>query len=888
MKSAKRSEALREEMELHLAEKAAELEAGGMTAEHARAEARRRFGNAGLKHEESREIWMSRFVSELGQDVRYGLRMLVKKPTLTIVAVLTLALGVGANTAIFSIVDAVLLRSLPYRDPDRLVRIFFNEPGVGLRDVRFSKPELDDLQTRAGVFEDVTPILEGSEDLTGAGQPERVEGVNTSFSYFSMLGVIPQIGRLYGPQDFTPGFASEAVISDGLWRRAYGADPNVVGRTIRIDNDPLTIIGVLPRGFRHPGPTISGEPEVFGAAGFSADPFPQPMRSTRILPSGIGRLKPGLTLAQAQARLTAMAAELRHDFPTDYPPQAQWTIEIQPLQETLVGKVRPMLLVLLGAVILIVFIVSLNIANLLLARASGRQQEMAVRVALGASRGRMVRQMLTESMLLSLIGGAAGIATAVGTLRFILRFVPSNVPRLNEVRIDWVVLAFALLISILTGLVFGLAPALHSAKVALSSAIREGGRGAGYGKRTGRLRDVLIVSELAFAVILMVGAGLLLRTLRDLLQENPGFNPTQVVAANMQLPNPNESEMDPYLDIPRRANFDRELLRRMKAIPGVELAAITSALPSTNTNPNAVGGVANEGFAIEDRPVESSQDLRAERIRISPDYFKVLETTLLRGRSFTEGDEDGKPMVAIIDESTAHKYWPDRDPLGRRVRFARNPTKPWTTIVGVVGDIKSDGLDIDGVPHIYVSTYQDNGKRLSVVLRTSLPATLLEPQIRHEIQDIDPGLPVFGVSSMNDVLDRSLASRRFSANLVGGFAGLAVLLASIGIYGLLAYMVGQRSREIGIRMALGARRADILRMFLGKGVALAGVGIVAGLVFSAATASMMASLLYGVHPHDPAVFLIVPLLLLAVAALASYLPARRATKVNPIVALRES
>ena len=326
----------------------------------------------------------------------------------------------------------------------------------------------------------------------------------------------------------------------------------------------------------------------------------------------------------------------------------------------------------------------------------------------------------------------------------------------------------------------------------------------------------------------------------------------------------------------------------MKAIPGVELAAITSALPTTNTNPNAVGGVASEGFAIEDRPVESSQDLRAERIRISPDYFKVLQTTLLRGRSFTEGDEDGKPLVAIIDESTARKYWPTSDPLGRRVRFGRDRTKPWTTVVGVVKDIKSDGLDIDGVPHIYVSTYQDPSKRLSVVLRTSLPATLLEPQIRHEIQSIDPGLPVFNVSSMNDVLDRSLASRRFSADLVGGFAGLAVLLASIGIYGLLAYMVGQRSREIGIRMALGARREDILRMFLRKGVALAGVGIVAGVVFSASTASMMASLLYGVRPHDPAVFLIVPLLLLAVAALASYLPARRATKVNPIVALRES
>src|SRR5690242_7866335 len=878
---------LDDELRFHFEQQVETNIRSGMTGEEARRQARLSVGGIDQVKEECREERGVQHMENLLQDLRYGWRMLVKKPAFTIVAVLTLALGVGANTAIFSIVNAVLLRSLPYRDPDRLVRIFFNEPGSGLRDVRFSKPELDDLQTRAGVFEDVSPIFEGSEDLTGVQQPERVEGVNGSFSYFSMLGVIPQIGRLYGPQDFAPGFAAEAVISDGLWRRAYGADPNVLGRTIRIDNDPLTIIGVLPRGFRHPGPTVSGDVEVFGAAGFIAAPFPPPMRGTRILVSGIGRLKPGLTLAQAQARLTAMAAQLRHDFPADYPPQAKWTIEIQPLQETLVGKVRPMLLVLLGAVILIVFIVSLNIANLLLARASGRQQEMALRLALGASRGRIVRQMLTESMLLSLLGGAAGIATAVGTLRFVLRFVPSSVPRLNEVRIDWVVLAFALLISILTGLMFGLAPAFHSAKVALSSAIREGGRGSGYSTKTGRLRDVLIVSELAFAVVLMVGAGLLLRTLRDLLQENPGFNPTQVVTANIQLPNPNDRATDPYRDVPHRAVFSRELLRRMKAIPGVELAAVTAALPSTNTNPNAVGGVANEGFAIEDRPDESSQDLRAERIRISADYFKVLQTSLLRGRSFTEGDEDGKPLVAIVDESTARKYWPTRDPLGRRMRFRRDPTKPWTTIVGIVKDIKSDGLDIDGVPHIYVPTYQDSNRRLSVVLRTSLPAGVLEPQIRREIQSIDAGLPVFGVSSMNDVLDRSLAARRFSADLVGGFAGLAALLASIGIYGLLAYMVGQRSREIGIRMALGARRDDILKMFLRKGVALAGVGIVAGMVIAASTASLMASLLYGVRPHDPAVFLVVPLFLLAVAVLASYLPAHRATQVNPIAALRE-
>jgi putative ABC transport system permease protein len=822
------------------------------------------------------------------QDVRYGLRMLVKKPTFTIVAVLTLALGVGANTAIFSIVNAVLLRPLPFRDADRLVRIYFNEPGVGLREVRFSKPELDDLQTRSGVFEDVSPILQGSENLTGGKQPERVAGVVSGFSYFSMLGVVPQIGRLYGPQDFTLGFAPVVVISDGLWRRAYGADPNVFGRTLWIDGDPYKIIGVLPRGFRHPGPTASGDVEMFNASGFSADPFPPPKRGIRIFRAGMGRLKPGLTLEQAQAQLTAMAAQLRHDFPTDYPPQAQWTIEIQPLQEVLVGKVRPMLLVLLGAVILVVFIVSLNIANLLLARASGRQQELAVRLALGASRGRMVRQMLTESMLLSLIGGAAGIVTAVATLGFILRFVPSNVPRLSEVGIDWVVLAFALLISILTGLVFGLAPALHSRKAALSSAIREGSRGSGDSAKTGRLRDVLIVSELAFAVILMVGAGLLLRTLRHLLQENPGFNPTQIATANMWLGIPNDPKADPYPGIPGKAAFNRELLRRMKAIPGVELAAITSALPTTNSNPNAAGSLTLEGFAIEDRPVESSQELHAEKIRISPDYFQVLQSTLLRGRSFTEGDEDGKPLVGIIDESTARKYWSTQDPVGRRVRFGKDPTTPWTTIVGIVKDIKSDGLDIDGIPHIYVSTYQDPLPLLSVVLRTSLPANLLEPRIRREIQSINPGLPISNVLSMNDVLDRSLASRRFSAGLLGGFAGLAVLLASIGIYGLLAYMVGQRSHEIGIRMALGARRGGVLKLFLQKGIVLAGLGILAGMVVSASTASLMGSLLYGVRPHDPAVFAIVPVLLFAVVVLASYLPARRATKVDPMIALREA
>jgi predicted permease len=835
------------------------------------------------------------FMGTLLQDVRYGLRLLVKTPTFTIVAVLTLALGVGANTAIFSIVNAVLLRSLPYRDADRLVRIYFNNPGVGLRGVRFSVPEFDDLRTQPDVFEDVSVIVFGPTNLTGAIQPEHLEMMEVSPNYFSMLGATSELGRLIGHQDFALGFAPVVVISDALWRQSYGADPGVLGRSLRLDNDLYTIIGVLSPGFRNPGPTIPAV-EVWITCGYSADPFPPPARSLRILPGAIGRLKPGLTVAQAQARLDAMAANLRRDFGNDYPPQAKWTVEIVPLQQSLVGRVRPMLVVLMGAVILIVFVVSLNIGSLLLARASGRQQEMAVRAAMGASAGRMIRQMLTESMLLAIIGGIAGLVTAVITLKAVLRFVPANLPRLGEVNIDWRVLGFALLISLATGLLFGLAPAIQSSKAGLAGTMREGSRGSGYNAKAGRMRDALMVSQLAFAVVLMIAAGLLLETLRDLLRQDPGFNPSQVVTANIYLPNPNDPQLDPYHTLAQQIPFNRELLRRANAIPGVELAAITSNLPAAdtiNSDSAAYGATNHNSLAIEDRPTETSGDLSAEVIRISPDYFRVIQAPLVEGRFFTEDDENGKLPVAIIDEATARRYWwPDHDPVGRRLRirlrFGQNPVNPWSTVVGVVKNIKHDGLDVDGVPHIYVPLNQFVGRSLSLALRTSLPAGTLESQIRGAIQSVDPGLPVFNVTLMDEVLDASLASRRFSANLVAGFAGGALLLASIGIYGLLAYMVGQRSREIGIRMALGARRDDILRMFLRKGVALAGVGIVAGVVVSASTASMMASLLYGVRPHDPAVFLIVPLLLLAVAALASYLPARRATKVNPMIALRES
>jgi predicted permease len=823
----------------------------------------------------------------LFNDIRYAFRIMRKSPGFTLIIILTLALGIGANTSIFSIVNAVLLRSLPYYDPSRLVKITFNNPGIGLRDIPFSVPELEDLKSRAGVFEEVSVVVSGPTNLTGTRQrPERLELLEVSPNYFSMLGTTPEIGRLFGPQDFALGFAEATVISDGLWRRSYGADPNIIGKRLRMDNDPYTIVGVVPAGFRHPGKTIARDVEVWVTCGFSGDPYPKPARNVKVAREAIGRLKPGIDVTQAQSRLTAMASELRTDFPNDYPPEAKWSIEIQPLQDALVGNVRPQLLVLMAAVVLVVLIASVNIANLLLARASGRQREMAMRMTLGAARFRMVRQMLTESLVLSFISGVAGVLAAKLTLSFIIRFVPASVPRLAEVGIDRTVLLFALLISIFTGIIFGLAPAFQAMKADMTAAIREGAQGSGYSAKTFRLRSLLIVSELALAVVLMVGAGLLLRTFWGLLQENPGFNPSRVVTASIYLPVPNDPKMDVYRDFSKKTSFTRDVIRRVATIPGIDRAAMTSDLPGARPAITAA-------LVIEDRATDSSQGLTAEVICVSPDYFMLMQSPLIRGRFFLESDEGGKQEVALIDETTARRYWSGIDPVGRRLRLGGNRNLPlsWVTVVGIVRDMKQDGLDTDGVPHIFRPIYQQSGPRskdMSVVARTPLPASLLESQIRSEIQAVDPGLPVFNIRSMTDVMDVSIAPRRFSAELVGVFAAVAMLLSSIGIYGLLAYMVGQRSREIGIRVALGAQRPDILKLILGKGLLLAGTGIAIGLILSAISAPMIAGLLYGVHPIDVIVFVTVPLILLVVAFLATYIPARRATMVDPIIALHES
>ena len=810
--------------------------------------------------------------------------MLWKSPGFAIVAVLSLALGVGANTAIFSIVNAVLLRSLPFSHPERLVKIVASNRGVGARDIGLSVPEFDDLRSRAGVFDQMIVTQGGPTNLTGGDRPQHLELLEVSPNYFSMLGISAHIGRVFGPGDEAEGFAEAAVISDSLWARGFGRDPGVLGRKMQLDNDPYTVVGVLPPGFRHPGSTVSTDVEVWITAGFRADPFPKPVRSLRILPEAIGLLKPGISLEQAQSRLDAFASQLRAEYATDYPAGSDWSIEVEPLQESLVGNVRPMLLVLMGAVVLIILLASVNVANLLLARASGRQREMAVRLALGASRARMIRQLLTESMILSLLSGLVGVLTAIAALHFV-QFFPARIPRLAEVQVDWTVLSFALLVSLVAALGFGLVPALQSSKAEIAVAMREGGRGSGTSAKTNRLRGLLIASESALAVVLMVGAGLLLRTFWGLLQENPGFNPSRIVAANLYLPVPNNPDMDRYAKPEIFNPFVREAVRRVSAIPGVDLASMTTDLPVTHL-------AWRRPVNIEDRPDESGKGLFSEVTSVTPEYFKVLQASLVRGRYFTEDDDIGKQPVAIVDESTARTYWPDRDPIGRRLsirstRGAANP--PWCTVVGVIKDIKSGGLDQSGAPHIYRPIYQFRGTRvlsLNVTVRTSLSATSLEPQIRREIQAVDPNLPVFNVRTMNEVIDGSLASRRFSAELVGVFAVVALLLASVGIYGLLAYMVGQRSHEIGVRMALGAMPSTIGKMIVSRGAGLAGIGVGIGLILSGIMAPLISSLLYGVRPLDPEVFIAVPVILMVVVLLASYIPAWRAARVNPIVALR--
>lgn len=818
------------------------------------------------------------------RDLRFAWRMLVKSPGFTVVAILTLALGIGANVATFSIVYAVLLRPLPFPHQDQLVRVFDDLRGSNVPNVGMSVPELWDFQQRSGVFDQISVVWPISADLSGGDRPERIEALATSPNYFTLLGVQPRIGRVYTDRDAVPGFLDGVILSDGFWRRQFGADPHILGKKVRLDNDPYTVLGVMPPDFRHPGRTLETDVDAWIAAGYDANPFPHPaLRSLRMLPGAIARLKPGLTVPEAQAKLETYSAQLAAQYPTDYPSAVRWIPRLVSVQEDLVGKVRTELFILFGAVGCVLLIGCVNLANLLLSRSAGRQREIAIRLALGAGRARLMLQMLTESLFLAIVAGVVALLTVVWMKASLLRLAPASLPRLSEVHVSGGVLLFAFFLSIATGILFGLVPALQASSASQVSSLREGSRGSGSSRAHTRISRVLVISEIALSLILLVGAGLLLRSFWRVLQVQPGFNPRGVVTAQIWMPVPNDPSTDRYRPPDKRAAFLREVVRRVGTIPGVEAVSIGSS------NSLPLGAARNSfPFNIEGRPADSERLPVAEFASVSPTYFDILGTPLISGRVFAESDDTNSQRVAVIDQTVASRYWPGQSPLGQHIQFTQfNPQNPWMTIVGVVGDIKSDGFDAPTAPHIYLSVYQNPPYASVVFLRTHGTSGNLGDQIRTEVQSIDSNLPLFSVRTMDEVISRSMAERRFALEILGVFACVALLLAAIGIYGVMSYSFSRRIHEIGIRVALGAQRADILRMVLREGMQLVLFGLAAGLLGAVILTRFLRTLLFNVTSTDPLVFASIAALLAAVALFACYIPARRATHVDPLVALRE-
>ena len=852
----------------------------GMPADEARYSALRKFGNVTRAREETREIWSTVWLEELAQDIRYGLRMLRKSPGFSAIAILTMALSIGATTAIFSVVDATLLHPLAYSNPEQLVRLEDNLPGVGAKDAGLSVPEWHDFE-RSGIFDYVSPLAFGSVNLTGSTQPTRARFAAVAPNYFALLGVQPQLGRCFDPNDPTPGFTLEVMISDGLWKRAFASDPTIIGRSLRFDNDLYRVVGVMPPGYHDPGQTPeSRNTEVWAAAGFAAAPAPPPVRNTRLLPAAIARMKPGLTIAQAQSRMDSLVASLQQQFPDDYPQKAAWSVRLIPLKETVVGNVRQSLVLLLGAVGLVLLISCVNVANLLLARASARGREMAVRQALGAARKRLVRQLLTESMLLSLLGGIAGVGILVALKHFLLSLVPESLPRLRDISIDWTVLIFALAASLAAGAIFGLVPALHAGRQDLTHSLKQEGRGSTGSGEQARTRRLLVVTEFALSLGLMIAAGLLLRSFWDLMNARLGFNPQRVMAVRLWLPEPNDPSTDIYGGPAKEEPFARELLRRGATLPGVEEIALGDrASVPLNHDPN------RSRLVLEGREVDSNQSDIVERADVTPAYFHLLGMTLLRGRVFNDSDNSSAPLVAVVNKAFADAYWPNGDPLGQRIQLPRAITS-WVIIVGVVADARTESLAEARISKVYLSLYQDTPKELAIFLRGRLDAAATPIELREQVQSVDPELPVFGAQTLDEILSDSLSERRFSMEMIGVFALAALLLAGLGIYGVISYVVSERTHEIGIRLALGAQRTAILQMVLGQGLKLAMAGAAVGLVGALIMSHLMAGLLYGVTPDDPATFAGVTGLLMLVAVLACYIPAWRAVRVDPLIALR--
>ncbi|MFL6520082.1 MAG: ADOP family duplicated permease [Chthoniobacterales bacterium] len=877
---------LEDELRSHIQLRAEALERSGLSRGSAMRRARIEFGSAEKFREECREAIGGNFFDELIQDVRYGARTLRRSPGFTTIVVLTIALGIGATTAVFTVVDATLLEPLPYPHSEQLVSLRNDLPAIGAQDVGLSQPELQDFQ-HSGIFEYVSPTWFDENNLTGSAQPVRVRLLIVAPNYFALLRVHPELGRAFDPAYDSPGFIPEVVISDSLWQRQFGGDPNILNKDVRIDTDLYHVVGVMPATFDSPGRTAQERNiEVWASTSFYGPPLPdKPLRNRRNLPTVIARLAPGLTIAAAQTRLNAFAASVEKQYPGDYP--NGWRVQLVPLKERLVGNVRQSLILLFGAVGLVLLIACGNVANLLLARSSTRGREMAIRQALGAGRSRLTRQLLTESLLLSVFGGLAGVAILLVSKEFLLRLVPEGLPRLNQISISWPVLLFALAASVVSGVIFGVAPALQAGRIDLNHGLKQEGRASTGSRERARTRRLLIIAEFALALVLMTSAALLLRSFWDLLNVRLGFNPERVMTVRTRMPYPNDLKIDKYATAAQETPFVRDVLRRCRSLPGVEQVALgdTGAIPldQSQRELNALEG--KFFVTLEGSHHQVDAPSLVERSRISPEYFRLMGIPLVRGRLFNEFDNDTAPPVAIVNEAFARTYWPNEEAIDKRLKSTR-PDSPWITVIGVVANVRTQSLAETEPPQLYVNLYQNTAKHLTIFLRGKLDPAAIPDAVREQVQAIDPTLPVFGAQTLSEIVSGSLAQRRFSMEIVGLFALTSLILAALGIYGVISYLVNERTHEIGIRLALGAARTNILQMVLGQGLRLALVGSAVGLVAAVVVSRLIASLLYGVRPTDPFTFAGVAILFLGVAVLACYLPARRATKIDPMIALR--
>jgi predicted permease len=828
-------------------------------------------------------------VLSLWQDMRYGMRMLGKSPGFTLVVGTTLALGIGANAAIFTVVNDVMVRPLPYKDPGQLVRITSDLTKLGQRDLGVSVPELFDLQKRTTVFSEVSGVLPVNSNLTGGDEPERVETQLDSANYFELLGVDAALGRVFGPEDYVPGNAIVAVISDKIWKRRFGGDRKILGRQIRIDNDAYTIIGVLPPGFRHPGRSIEREADVWVPAGYAAAPWPTPpVRPARFV-TVLARLKPGETFRSAQADLDSLTNALSHEYSEFYPANAGWGFRAIPLQRDLTGDVRPALVVLLFVVGFVLLIACMNIANLMLSRANARQAEIAIRLALGATRRRLLQQLFVESLLLSLLGGILGLGLASVTIGGLTSLIPASLPRVRPIQIDSAVLGFTLGVSVLTSLLFGLVPALYGFTGDLQGPLKNAsGTRATRGESRNRLGSALIVAEFAMALTLVIGAVLLLRSFWNLASVSPGFRPEHVETVSVWLPVPNDPSTGPYFKPEKKIEFYKKVLERLQNLPGVETVGGVDQLPLSAPR-------FEFPVKIEGRGENFDARIQTAWGTATPDYFSAMGIPLLRGRPFTDSDDLQAQQVAIVSQTFVRKYFVSEDPLGKHIDIPRDmpalpPGAPTTmVIVGVVGDIKDTALDGEQVPLMYTPAFQGAVFNLAFVLRTKPGfnnSAGLAKAVGREVREVDPEVPVYAARTMDEVVSRALSNRRFAMLLVLLFAGLALVLSAIGIYGLMAYTVSQRIHELGIRMALGAQPVDILGFVLKQGLSMALAGTAIGVVAAFTLTHWMAGLLYRVTSTDPLTFAIAPLLLGVVALLACFVPAQRAARVDPIVALR--